>query len=150
MKRRPVLVLIPLLATACGHTAPQFSNQSYASLRSSFVAPAGFTPATPTGPCQTDRHMQCWTSDALPLQAVNAAVAGMGSTYRTTDSSMCGPGHWAVQRKAWGDAHTPCAVLGTSRGLRVVIAAIAFPDRTTSTPGHLVFPPTQVSVAVSS
>lgn len=150
MRWRPVLVLIPLVASACSQTAPELSAESYASLRASFAAPAGFTPAAPTGPCQTDRHMQCWTSDALPLEAVNAAVAGMGASYRTTDSSLCGPASWAAQRKTWGDAHTPCSVVGTSQGLQIVIMAIAFPEPTTGTPGDLVFPPTLVSVAVSS
>ena len=93
--------------------------------------------------------MRCWTTDALPQQAVNAAVAGLRSSFRATDSSFCGPGHWAVQRKAWGEAHTPCIVRGTSRGVRVVVEAIAFPDRAKSTPDHLVFPPTLVSVAAT-
>jgi hypothetical protein len=146
----PALILVPLLIAGCGHTSRRPSDKEYQSLRSSFLVPGGFTPAVPGGPCQTDRHMQCWTTDALPTQAVHAAVEGLRGGYRTTDTSWCGPEHWAVQRKAWGEAHAPCTLRGTSHRLRVIVEAIAFPDRTASTPGHLVFPPTLVSITATA
>lgn len=94
--------------------------------------------------------MQCWTTDALPTQAAHTAVKGLRGDYLTTDTSWCGPGHWAAQRKAWGEAHAPCTLRGTSHRLEVVVAAIAFPDRTASTPAHVVFPPTLVSITATA
>lgn len=146
MSVRPVLVLVCLLAVACGHAAPRPSDKDYQSLRSSFDVPRGFTAAAPAGPCETDPHMQCWTTEALPTQAVHAAVEGLGADYRTTDTSWCGPGHWAVQRQSWGEAHAPCTLRGTSHRLRVVVAAIAFPHRRAGAPRQLAFPPTLVSI----
>jgi hypothetical protein len=144
---RGALFLLPVLIAACGQTSPSWSDKNYQALQSSFVVPSGFTPASPAGPCQIDPHMQCWTTTALPTEAVNATVQGLGSGYRTTDAAWCGMEHWAAQRKAWGEAHTPCTLHGTSHHLRLVIAAIAFPDRKTSASGRLVFPPTLVSIA---
>lgn len=140
--------MVVMLVAGCslGSAGGSHTASDYQALRSSFVVPSGFTPATPAGPCRTDGHMQCWTTKALPKQAVQAAVQGLGSTYQTTDSSFCGPLHWAVQRKAWGEAHVPCMLRGTSHHLRVVVEAIAYPDRAASKAGHLVFPPTLVSV----
>lgn len=148
MRIRSALLLLPLLIVACGGQAShRWSDKDYQGLRSSFALPSGFTPASPDGPCTTDPHMQCWTTTLLPAEAVKAAVAGLGASYRTTDSSWCGPTHWATQRQAWGESHTPCTLHGTSRGMQVIVDAIAFPDRKASTPGHLVFPPTVVSIA---
>lgn len=144
------LALVLVLIAACGHKSSRPSDEDYQILRSSFLVPSGFTPAAPAGPCQTERHMQCWTTDALPTQAVHAAVKGLGAGYLTTDASWCSPEHWAAQRKAWGDVHAPCTLRGTSHRLRVIVEAIAFPDRTASTPGHLVFPPTLVSVTATA
>jgi hypothetical protein len=94
--------------------------------------------------------MQCWTTDALPTQAVHAAVEALGADYRTTDTSWCGPGHWAAQRKAWGEAHAPCTLRGTSHRLRVTVAGIAFPDpMATTTTEPLVFWPTLVSITAT-
>ncbi len=149
MRVQPALALVSLLVAACGHTSPQPSDKDYQSLRSSFLVPPGFTPAAPAGPCQTDRHMQCWTTNALPTQAVHAVAEGLGAGYRTTDTSWCGPAHWAAQRKAWGEAHAPCRLRGTSHRLRVIVAAISFPDRTASAARHLVFPPTLVSITAT-
>jgi len=147
---RHALVVVPLLlVAACGHGSPRPVEKDYQSLRSSFLVPRGFTPAAPVGPCQTDRHMQCWTTNALPTEAARAAVVGLGGGYRMADTSWCGPKHWAVQRKAWGEAHTPCKFRGTSHRLRVIVEAIAVPNRAASSPGHLVFEPTLVSVAAS-
>jgi hypothetical protein len=147
MRRRVALLLIAGLVGACGESSPPtFSDADYQRLHSSFVVPAGFTPATPSGPCQALEHSQCWTTEALPAEAARAAVKGLGSGYVMTDTSWCGPKHWAAQQRSWGEAHTPCMFDGRSNGLRVVVEAIAFPDRKASTPGHLVFPPTLVSV----
>lgn len=149
MRIRCVLTLLPLLLVAAcsGETPPRWSDQSYQDLRASFAVPSGFSPASPVGPCTTDPHMQCWTTTALPKAAALAAVAGLGGDFTTTDSSWCSDQHWGQQRKAWGEAHTPCTLRGTARGLRVSVEAIAFPDPKKSTAGVLVFPPTLVSIS---
>lgn len=149
MRIRFALLVVPLLAAACGHPASRASDkdEDYQSLKASFAVPSSFTAASPAGPCRTQSHMQCWTTTLLPAAAAKAAAAGLGDAFRTTDTSWCSTQHWAAQRKAWGEAHTPCTLHGTARGLGVTIEAIAFPDRKASSAGHLVFPPTLVSIS---
>ena len=145
MKPCLALALVSVLLAGCSHATPKATPQVLQ--RVSFVAPAGFSPAKPDGPCRTDPALQCWTSKALPRQAVTAASGGLRSGFRMTDASFCSPTHWGVQRSAWGEAHTPCLVRGTSGSHRVVIEASTFPDRVASIPGHLVFLPTLVSIS---
>lgn len=147
MRTRALLLVLPLLVAACGEGKTASTERDYQALRSSFTAPAGFSPASPAGPCATDEHMKCWTTAALPTAAVKATVAALGADFTTTDTSWCSAQHWGQQRRAWGEAHAPCTLHGTSRGLKVRIEAIAFPDPKKSTPGHLVFPPTLVSIS---
>lgn len=150
VKMRCAVLLVPLVIAACGDNPPRWSDKSYADLKASFAVPSGFTPASPDGPCKTDSHMQCWTTTALPMAAAKAAVAALGADFTTTDTSWCSTQHWAQQRKAWGEAHTPCTLRGTARGLEVRVEAIAFPDSKKRATGNLVFPPTLVSITASA
>jgi hypothetical protein len=141
--------LTGLLLVACSHAPAPDRGATFARLRAAFVAPAGFTTASPAGPCSSAENMECWTTAALPSAAARAAVTQLGPDFQVTDTSWCGPEHWAAQRKAWGEAHTPCTLYGRWHGAQVIVGAIAFPHKAASRPGRLVFPPTLVSISAS-